>query len=160
MQTTLNNKDDLLEKVYSKIMYFMAHKERTEFEVERKFDFILKNYALSSSRREELKNQTLQSLRESKLLDDERYAETYVKQQVNGIKAVSRRKVVDFLRKKGVPVNIIEECVVDFDEEVEFRNALKLGKTRKGKDLYRYLASKGFSSDVIRGVVDTLAEVK
>jgi len=152
-----NNSDDLFDWIYSKILLFISYKERTEFEVIRKLRILFGRQYIIDSRKAEIQNKILDNLYNLKLLDDRKYSKMYIKEKIEGEKPVSKPKIISFLIKKGVPRNIIEDYIelYDFDVEFEFvKKEISRGRATK------YLLQKGYSLDVIKGVVDTLEDVK
>jgi regulatory protein len=81
-----------------------------------------------------------------------------------------RRKVEEFLYKKGVEREEIEWALQEYSQEAELCGAeqvvnkkLKILKTKKDyrtrNKIWQFLARKGYSPDVINTVVDSKFEV-
>lgn len=165
------NYTETFEKCYARILNFLAYMPRTESEVKSKLErlyfsgkYLDIDYAL-------LEEKILQSLKELKLIDDTLYVQIYI----SGIEGSSKNKSIsqirNFLYKKGINKELIEDAVGRLDENYEFNRALALA-SKKVKDsklladpsvrkkLVTFLLGKGFSSNVCYSVVDSMAGLK
>lgn len=67
------------------------------------------------------------------------------------------------LKQKGICSDMIDECLCSYDHSIAFEQALRLAKTHfsvlqlqdKSK-VSRYLATRGFSSEIIQNVLQSL----
>ncbi|MBT3379723.1 MAG: regulatory protein RecX [Lentisphaerae bacterium] len=108
------------------------------------------------------------------LLNDLAFARAYCEYRANGGRPVGRRRVFMELRKRGVAADTIEEALAETwdedDGESELARAVVAAQSKwrlvkgrgdafkaKGK-VYRFLATRGFSSDICRAVLETLEE--
>lgn len=102
-------------------------------------------------------------------VDDGAYARQVARSKVlSG--GVSRRNVVNVLRRRGIPAEVADEAIdetlqdVDLDEEgaalalarKRLRSLASLDPAKRRQRLYSYLARRGYEGDVVRRV---LAEV-
>lgn len=101
---------------------------------------------------------TCNKLKEYKFLDDEAYANLYIKAN---LKRKGKRLIGFELKQKGVPEHIISLKLENMEEEPCLPLAEKYmkGKPRDEKTkqkLYRFLASKGFGSE---GIFSALRQI-
>ncbi len=107
-------------------------------------------------------NVILAKLQDYHYLDDRRYAEIYIE---NNISRYGKRKIMQNLLMRGVDKDLINECLADYDnqDETVLNFALKFMKnrepTRENFDkLCRHLAGKGFDWSEISLVISKLKE--
>jgi SOS response regulatory protein OraA/RecX len=159
--------DGLYEKVYFKILNFVSYRQRSEKEISDRFSKYLAKYRLSPEEREELKSKVYFNLEQDGYIDDVSFASTYIKGIVDSKKSLSKIKIYQFLLKKGIPKDTIGELLSllpeDFIEQSVMKDAQKKLKTLRVGDVFTkkrklstYLFRKGYPSDVIRSVVDSL----
>lgn len=131
---------------------YCAYQERTQQEVRTK----LYTYGLEPDDIEEI----IIRLGQEKLLDEERYAQSYVRGKY-GLKKWGRRKIAQGLKSKGISDYCIKQGMKEIDPEVyeqnlwqllEKKNATEKEKnpfTRRQKLTY-FLMSKGYESDLVQ----------
>jgi regulatory protein len=109
---------------------------------------------------------TIDRLVRQGLLDDASYARQVARAKVLG-GGVSRRKVVNDLRRRGVSADIADHAIdatlreVDLDEEgaalqaaqKRMRSLSSLEPAKQRQRLYAYLARRGFGGDIVRRVI-------
>lgn len=147
---------DNFDKFYNKALYFLSFRPRSEKELR---DYFKKNKV------DELTSQKIiNSLKNSKFLNDEEFAKWF-KQQRTLIKPKATRLIKMELKQKGITEEIITEIFKD-ETESDLEKAQKLAEkrikrylgTQDKRKVYekmgRYLASKGFNYDVIKEVID------
>ncbi len=111
-------------------------------------------------------NDLILKLEKRGLLDDERYAYSYL-DSVKGL-LMGRNKIIYNLRKKGVPYEIIEHLFDTMDSDDEVSNALKwalkIQPTIKDKSvkMKKYamrnkLSAQGYNYDIINQVMEQLS---
>lgn len=114
---------------------------------------------------EEIALATIKKFVSAGLVDDEKFAFSYVKSVVSG-KAVSRRKLLMDLKRKGIADAIAQEAVLllDADQEQLAANEFALQKISRMQGLereviyrrlYGALARRGYSSGVVRTALAT-----
>lgn len=103
-------------------------------------------------------------LGEAGYINDEQYAESYLKNR-NLCSKASKKTVLEKLKQKGIDREIIEEKLEEagFDEyQAAHQLATKKSHGLKGDDrekkqkLYAFLYRKGFNGDVCRSVVENI----
>ena len=139
-----------------KMMRYCAYQERCEQEVLDK----IQQYDLDS----EEEFQLIQYLKNEKFLNEERYAQAFVRGKFNYNKW-GKVKIVQALKQKGIPSDIISIGLEEINSQEYFQVLVELfnkkAKGLKAKDDYdrkaklvRYLASKGFEQELIWSVID------
>lgn len=97
----------------------------------------------------------IEKLREYKIIDDETYADTFIRTRQNE----SKQKIKQKLISKGIKADIIDEHLRDVDDFDACLNSAKKYMKNKVIDrstiekLYRHLISKGYTYDVVRRAV-------
>ena len=130
------------DKIYNQTLRYIALRPRTKWEIE----VYLKRKDASPT----LLETTLNKLSNVGLLDDKKYAQSFVNDR-RLLRPSSRRKIVNDLRKKHIPSGIIEEVVGSESEDEQ--SALKSIIERKRQQtkyqddlkLMQYLARQGFN---------------
>jgi regulatory protein len=141
------------DKLYNSALRYVAIRPRSEWE--------LRTYLEKKSSSEEPVNSILNKLSKLDLLDDAKFARSFVSDR-RLLRPTSRRKLVLELRKKRVPEEIISEAIGD-EHEPE-RDALtemikKKRRQTKYQDklkLMQYLARQGFNYGDIKNAFERL----
>ncbi len=164
--------EDIQLELKNKTLNFLSHKPRSKKEIDNRIDYYFKRYKdLSDSQKADIKAEVMESLEESKLIDDDDYAASLVEEKINSSKPVSKLKIKQFLLKKGIDNATIDFALESFtdDQELEkiMEDALKkashikeTNKMAKKAKLLNYLASKGYPYSKIYAVVDRVLDVK
>jgi len=108
----------------------------------------------------------LDFLKEYKLLDDEKYAKTYIKEK---IKEQGKNKIKYALISRGISDKIIQECLSLIDSEEEEKSAMYLGEKKYSilikreddpKKIYKklgdYLISRGYDFQTVKIVLNKI----
>lgn len=143
---------DSVSKLYGKAVDYISYRQRTEHEVREKLKTLSENEAAITA--------TIKKLQQIKLLDDENYANSYVRQIADG-QAKGPGEAQRYLKQKGIAEPLILEALEQYypDSQVQV-NALKLAqKLFDHQNRYPYnkriektklsMVRKGFSFDVI-----------
>jgi regulatory protein len=137
---------------------YCAYQERTQQEVRTK----LYTYGLEPDDVEEI----IVRLGQEKMLDEERYAQAYVRGKY-GLKKWGRRKIVQGLKAKGISDYCIKQGLKEIDYDVYEQNLQQLLEkkdatekeknpfTRRQKLTY-FLVSKGYESDLVQDAIKSL----
>ena len=163
--------DDLQSKILSKILDFISYQRRSERELKEKLNLHLLKYVSDENLREVLKEKILGKIRELGLVDDAAFAKAYVSGQLLSRNPAGKFKLKQFLFKKGIPSEIIHDALESYESPKELEGALaaserklKLIKAPNERErmakLWKFLASRGYSSDVIKAVVDTKFKIR
>ncbi|MBB6609962.1 regulatory protein RecX [Pontibacter sp. Tf4] len=137
---------------------YCAYQDRTQQEVRDK----LYSYGLEPDDVEEL----IVRLSQEKLIDEERYAQSYVRGKY-GLKKWGRRKIMQGLKAKGISDYCIKQGMKEIDPELYEQNLLTLlekkNTTEKEKNpftrrqkLSYYLLSKGYENDLVQDALKGL----
>lgn len=126
----------------------ISYSQKTSFDIKKK----LSNKDFSRDSIEK----TLAFLSEYDLINDEVYVRSFVRDKSN-LSSWSKNKILYKLKAKSIPEDLILKYVDKISDEEEYQKALGLAKRKAGDDLsfenkekvYRYLASRAFSYDVI-----------
>ncbi len=152
--------EDAAEKAYAAALHYVAHKPRTEGEVRQKLS--------EKEIADDAAEQAVDRLRRLGYLDDAKYAREYVRGRManKGYGPVRLRRE---LQKRGVDQRHIEDAFyheLDEEETLEAARAHARKKwkrldpdedpRRRRQKLYGYLRRRGFTSDTIRRVTETL----
>lgn len=157
---------DAYNKTYVLMLNFLSYKPRSEKEIRDR----LKKFRVSS----EVKEVVFSDIEAEGFIDDVRFAQMYVDGIKGSGKAKSSRQLRNFLYKKGISSGVIDVALSSFDKGVEELSATKdcqkkLNLLKSKKDispailrqkLIKFLMTKGYSSDVVFTVVDTLTMLK
>ncbi|MCX2741315.1 regulatory protein RecX [Pontibacter anaerobius] len=139
---------------------YCAYQDRTQQEVRDK----LYSYGLEPDDVEEL----IVRLSQEKMIDEERYAQSYVRGKY-GLKKWGRRKIMQGLKSKGISDYCIKQGLKEIDPEVYEQHLLQLlekkNATEKEKNpfarrqkLTYFLMSKGYENDLIQDALKGLEE--
>lgn len=143
-----------------KVAAYCAYQERTQQEVRTK----LFSYGLEPDDVEEL----IVRLGQEKLLDEERYAQSYVRGKY-GLKKWGRRKIAQGLKSKGISDYCIKQGMKEIDPEVYEENLLSLLEKKNASEkeknpfarrqkLTYFLMSKGYENDLVQDALKGLEE--
>lgn len=147
----IGKKETTYEKEKLRMAGLCARSEQCEFDIRAKLD----KTSLSSA----YKNQLISFLRENKFIDDHRFAGSFTRDKVKFAKW-GKAKIKYYLINKRLPSSIIKEALEEVDEEEYLNIATSLIKSKlRSLDinsredmakLYRAMATRGFSSNVIK----------
>jgi len=163
--------EDLSARLLTKIGNYLSYRIRTKKEINDKLIQYLAKFDYSIAEKETIKAKIILDLEELKLIDDDAFAQTYVRQKNESKKPLSNRVLRLKLTKLGISTELLDKYVPKNSSEGEYEKALKvferklrnvhLGDDRAAKQrLYRFLAQRGFSSTVIKSVFDTFFKLK
>jgi regulatory protein len=143
-----------------KIAAFCTYQERNQKEVEEK----LRSYGLDEDEAGEI----IIRLSREKLLDEERYAKSYVRGKYR-LKKWGRRRIMQDLKFKGISDYCIKQGMKEIDGDEYYQNLLDIleKKDRQEKEknprvrrqkLQLFLTSKGYEADLIKIALDDLGK--
>lgn len=139
--------EDELEKYYQRALRLLNYRPRTETEISQ--------YLQKKSASEDIIGIVLNRLKTSGLVDDERFAQTWVENRTE-LRPRSRRALVYELRQRGVSDEIIQDSIDQMnDGDLAYQAALRRARRITSLDwneyrqkMLRYLAQRGFNYDV------------
>ena len=143
-----------------KIAAFCTYQERTQKEVEEK----LRSYGLDEDEAGEI----IIRLSREKLLDEERYAKSFVRGKYR-LKKWGRRRIVQDLKFKGISEYCIKQGLKEIDGDEYYQNLVDIleKKDRQEKEknprarrqkLQLFLTAKGYEADLIKIALDDLGK--
>ena len=139
--------EDQYESAYQRSLHFLNYRPRTQAEIRRK----LSEHEIPGDVIERI----LQRLMELNLLDDERFAKSWIENR-NEFRPRSRRALAIELKQHGIAAETIEQSLEAVDEEnLAYQAALKQAHKYQGLDwlrfrqkMYGFLARRGFNYEV------------
>ena len=140
------------DKIYNQTLRYIALRPRTKWEIE--------VYLNKKDASPTLLETTLNKLSNVGLIDDKKYAQSFVHDR-RLLRPSSRRKIVNDLRKKHIPSVIIEEVVgSESDDEQSALKAIIERKRQQTKyqddlKLMQYLASKALITAILKTLSKT-----
>lgn len=160
--------NEAYEKTYFKMLNFVSYRLRSEKEVLDRLEKYLSKFSLPKDSSDSVKSKVLSKLEDDGYLNDVKFASSYVKGLIFSNKPVSNMKIFQFLLKRGVPKEVIMNVLSsDLPSDFLLKNALKEGEKKKNslrdvnpytlkRKLLDYLYKKGYPSEVIHSVIDSL----
>lgn len=149
---------DNTSKAYQKALNYLAHQLRTKKEIK---DHLRQNEVAENDI-----EQTLDKLTEMDLVDDLKYAQSFVRTTA---KTADKGPTVikSKLKQKGIAENEIEEALLEFPEEQQVINGVTAAKKSvrhfhgesfrtKTNKIRQQLMQKGFNGDVINLIMEEL----
>jgi regulatory protein len=163
----MHNNQKLFDTALNKVIDFLSYSSRTRKEVLSRVEKYLSKKDLTTQEENEIKEYVLKEVDKLNLLNDKLYAKNYVEGRIRAGKSISKRKIQDFLYKKGVDKETIETAIQSYTPDMEVDLVKQLAekklKTLKYKDKYSgkrklaaYLLGKGFSSSIVFETVNQL----
>lgn len=140
--------DDLVSKSFNASMNYISYRLRSEKEI--------KTYLKEHECEEEIIVEVVNRLKQYGYLDDLKFAKAYVRNEMN-VSCKGPSEIRKGLYEKGVPVQLQDEALLEYPEELQSENALKWANKsfKKQKTSYReayqktfqFILNKGFSVD-------------
>jgi len=136
--------EDAREVAYQRALRTIQYRPRSESEVRQ----LLRRYATP----EETADEIIERLKQSGLIDDAGFAQTWVENRTD-LRPRSRRALAYELSRRGVDAEVIEQSISGIDDDAMAYQAAQR-PARKYKDLewndfrqkmYRFLAQRGFN---------------
>lgn len=145
----LKNESDF-GKNYVRVVDLISRRLRSERE--------LRDYAFRKQWTRDNTERVIDRLRERGYLNDEKFAESFVRSRANTRNFSAKRMKVE-LQKKGIQPDIITKVLAesdDYDEKTALNNLIikKQNKYDDERKLIAYLARQGFSYDAIKSAMN------
>jgi regulatory protein len=139
-------------KAYVRAVDLISRRRRSEKEI--------RDYAFRKKWSPEIRDRVIARLYDKKYLDDERFAESFVRAKA-ATANYSRRQLELKLREKGISRDIIARVVDgsdDYDEAAALEKMIlkKRGHYETDEKLIKYLMRQGFRYDAIKKSIDNL----
>lgn len=144
----LNESDTLIAS--EKVMKYISNKLKTEQQI--------KDYLYKNGYHKQTVNAVIEKLKNYGLIDDEKFASSYIRSNPNYSKNKLKLKLISF----GVKSNILDAILSDFDDGQNcLKDAQKFLKNKEQNSktqekLYRHLASKGYAFETIKSAMNKL----
>ena len=162
--------DEICDSVYLKLLNFLSFKQRSEKEILDRIEKYLSRTHLPSRELDKVRSEITFKLKEDGYLRDSNdldFSQSYVSGLLNSKKSINKKKVSQFLFKRGVSRENIEKVLEDVSPDSFYEGALRDAKKKlklikdgsefqKRRKLSVFLYRKGYSSEIISSVVDTL----
>ena len=145
--------EDGFEAAYQRALRLIQYRPRTEAEIRRNLS--------RNEVPETLQQAIIQRLKESRLIDDAGFAQTWVENRAE-LRPRSRRALAFELGRRGVDHNVIEETLAQVDDDALAYQAAQR-RAPRFKDLewqdfreklFRFLAQRGFSFQASREAIE------
>lgn len=147
-----------MKEVIDKIRKYCAYQDRAESEVRKK----LRQYEVTG----EEADHAIAQLKEDGFIDEERFAESFVRGKTNA-KKWGRDKIKSHLMAKGISASIIDKYLSEVNPEQYSQNLretiskwlrLHPGQQVESPALYRHLLSKGYAYHDFKPEIDALSK--
>lgn len=155
---------DKYEEYLNKILNFISYKMRSRDETERRLQRYLRDIE-DKDIKDNLFSKIMKKVEDEGFIDDARYVKTYVEDQRLSSAPQGRYKMRTFLFKKGISKDLIDQLFVEYPEDIELEGAKKEAEKKmkslnpldfKDKNkLWQFLKRKGYSTNVVRTVIDS-----
>lgn len=160
MQQSSKKKNYTPGEALQKIAAYCTYQERTFKEVEAK----LRDYGLTEDEAGEI----IIRLSREKLLDEERYAKSFVRGKYR-YKKWGRRRIQQELKQKGLSEYCIKAGLKEIDGDEYYQNLVDLLEKKNAQEkerhpakrrqkLLQFLTLKGYESDLIRMALEDLGK--
>jgi len=150
--------DEDFHSTYMMAINYLSYRMRTQQEI--------RTYLQDKEITLEMTNDIIKRLDEEQLIDDQTFAEAFVRDRMNQT-SKGPKIIVKELQEKGVSREIADKAVLQYDHDAQFSKAYKWAQSeakkksphaaKKQKEQIQYkLMQKGFSSDVISQVMNEI----
>lgn len=153
--------DDVYQWLLDAAFHFISFRPRSEKEIH---EFLLKKSKNVDQSTEAITHRIINRLRELGYVDDEKFVRWWIDQrQSHRPKGI--RFIVAELRRKGIAQDIIDAVITKQSKYSELDGARRivikkmkhwktLPVTEQKRKIYEHLSRRGFTSDIIRHIVD------
>lgn len=152
--------DPLEDEAFNKVCNYLSFRQRTEWEIRQ---YLTKHGLV------QVTDEVITRLKRAGLVDDERFALTWVRERsVN--KGYGQRRLRDELRRLGVNAELIEEAILAaYSEEDETNHAVELARKRwdslasdnphvKRNKIYAFLIRRGYPSSTAIEAIEAVVQ--
>jgi SOS response regulatory protein OraA/RecX len=163
------HKEELEQKVLSKVLSYLAYRARSSGEISQRLDRYLRSEKnLKDEDRKYIERRILTYLEENKLINDVDFSKLYIESKIKGKGALGRKALEYRLLAKGISKDIVEMSLSHpMSGQGELAVAIGLlskkykfssikPSTGELLKMRKYLFSKGFSCEISRQAVDYL----
>ncbi|WP_069650689.1 regulatory protein RecX [Caloranaerobacter ferrireducens] len=129
-------------------------------------EMLLRDKLSKEGYQDEIIDNVIEILKNYKMVDDEEYAKSYVRNKLSSNK-YGKKRIIFELTKKKISEDIINKVISEIEDEKIYENAVYLAKKKlrsiKDKErnkiyqkLSQHLAYKGYDYEIIRKVVNAV----
>ncbi len=147
-------KASAITKTYNRALYYLQYGPRTTYQ--------MRKYLIDKKYEPEHIDIAIDTLKDEKYLNDELYAESFVRDR-QAFKPRSKRMLTAELRKKGIQNDTINQVLNELDDndQVEAVKSIVYKKIKQSRyqdkqKLTEYLLRQGFSYSEVKNVLDDL----
>jgi 1,2-diacylglycerol 3-alpha-glucosyltransferase len=154
-------KEEIFVKAYQSCIGRIARRDRTRKEI---YDWINNNFDI------EIKdvNDIIKKLEDRGYIDDYRYAKSNIESMKLSLQG--ERRIIQNLKRKGIPYEVIQELLEDSDQNEELEHAIKWANkvkvsikdtsvAMKKNKLYKKMMVQGYNHDIISLAMDHISFV-
>ncbi|MFV9509776.1 RecX family transcriptional regulator [Tepidibacillus sp. LV47] len=156
IETILKEEEE--NKIWQKAIKYLSFRPRTRKELEK--------YLIAQDYEQEMIQNVILKLQAKKWLDDRRYAEEFVEEQIR-LKPKGKKLIAQEMKRKGISSTYIQESLSKINSETEYQMALELAKKKAlqnrkedwvtiQRKVGGYLRRKGFSYEIIWQILHDL----
>ncbi|MDG5786233.1 recombination regulator RecX [Evansella sp. AB-P1] len=156
----LIREEDNLDKAFQKVLNYLSYRMRSRKEIFQ--------YLLDQEVQKEDAEQLIDRLKDLNLLDDQAFAEAFVRTKKNTQKK-GPLLIEQELYEKGISQQQIDKAILEYPEEEQLDNAIKAitkkqssykleGQKQRKQKLYQFLVQRGFTSSIINKAIDELQQ--
>lgn len=151
--------DDQLNQLKGESIFGKAYGRALELILSRPRSYKeMKDYARRKKWDKELTDKVLQKLADKGYINDQKFAEFWLRARLGG-KPISKRKISAELAQKGINREIADKILQDYSGEDELDTLRVLVKKKRSKypdeqKFMAYLARQGFSFDMIKKAIN------
>ena len=166
----MTNQTEVYTKTLKRVLQYLSHRDRSEYEITKTIDKYLNKTETPADKKTAITNALLEKLKDLRLMDDSKLAESYILDVINSTKPKGSLAIKAYLYKKGIPKDIIKTALEkDYPENTEIILATKVATkfwqrmdTNKlfvsKKKLISHLKTKGFNPNIIYTAVDVITK--
>lgn len=169
------DRDELYQKVLTKVIMFLGYKPRTRKEIAVRLGRYLKSQkGLDDELKKDLTSRVLDYLVQNKLIDDQEYIKLFIESKTRGKSVLGKKVIQNRLMAKGISKEdatyFVDAAVSEEDElnsavralVAKYKSVVFGRSTPSSKDtrdhMGRFLLSRGFSYSTAKQAVDYLVK--
>lgn len=163
------SKQDLLEKLFTKSLFFLKFRARSEKEIKNYLSSYLQKHKITFTNQQEIIEEVVKRLKDLKFIDDYDFAKQWVESRFL-TRPKGKRVLIFELRQKGVAQEIIDEVIENESQKYSSNDIIKkliskadqcyyrLPKDKRKQKLINYALRRGFDFTQIKAIVDELVK--
>lgn len=160
---------DLLEKLFTKSLFFLKFRARSEKEIRNYLSSYLQKHKITLTNQQEIIEEVVKRLKDLKFIDDYDFARLWVESRFL-TRPKGERVLIFELRQKGIAQEIIDEVIENESQKYSSNDIIKkiinkadqrycrLPKDKRKQKLINYALRKGFDFTQVKAIVDELVK--